>query len=70
MSEDYGDVLEQYDDAYEATQVEERQQYLPDGNFTAVKSCSTCVNGNSYCKYLQRTPDPGEGPCENYQEER
>jgi hypothetical protein len=32
MSEDYGDVLEQYDDAYEATQVEERQQYLPDGN--------------------------------------
>lgn len=41
-----------------------------DDNFTAVKSCSTCVNGNSYCKYLKRTPDPGEGPCENYQEER
>lgn len=39
-----------------------------DDNFTAAKSCATCINGQGYCKYLKRTPDPNEGPCEHHQE--
>jgi hypothetical protein len=37
---------------------------------TVPANCETCANGQGFCRHIQRTPDPGEGPCEHYQEAR
>ncbi len=34
------------------------------------RNCETCASGQGFCRHIQRTPDPGEGPCEKYEEAR